>query len=469
MSRSIIKSYRNAYLSKETTVTAVIKRSLERLRAIQPEINAVTDFLDEIAIPAAERADEKLKSITHPEALPPLFGIPFSIKGSLALQGRRWVGGSWYRKDTVASFTAPAIQKAIENGAIPVCVTNTPEASVWIETSNSVFGRTSNPYNLKRTCGGSSGGEAAAIACRATVFGIGTDLGGSIRTPASFCGISGFKPSPGAVAVSGQWPEPIGDISDYVVLGPMAQTASDLESVFNAIRIPEFELSSNQDFSISHLKVIVLEDMKCVSSTLEVRSATREAAERLRALGATVEICDASLFRNAVWIWLALLEANADPSKTFGEVLGAKGTGKLFKELIKVPFGLTHHTLPALGFALIEEIAKLSPVKLSRFYEEGIKLRETLSSRLSGNTVLLSPTFPRVAPLHDRAKLRPMDFIYAGIYNVMKLPSASVPWALSKQGLPIGIQITSSFRNDYRVLKVAQLLENEIALPALAK
>lgn len=469
MSLSIINLYRSAYLSRETSVVEIVRRSLERLRKIQPHVNAVTDFLDEIALPAAERADDTLRSIADPTQLPPLFGIPFSIKGALALEGRSWVGGSWHRRNTLATFTAPAVLRAIENGAIPVCVTNTPEAMVWIETSNAVFGRTSNPYDVRRTPGGSSGGEAAVIASRATVFGLGTDLGGSIRTPASFCGISGFKPSPGSVPEAGQWPEPFGDIVDYAVIGPLAQRASDLEPVFQAIRNPEFELKSHAQFSIKNLSVLVLEDMKCVPATADSRQAVRNAAIKLQSLGARIENIDASLFKNAVWIWLSLLEANPDKSKTFGEIIGAKGARKLIEELVKIPVGLTKHTLPALSFALIEELAKVSPVKLSRYRNEGLRLRETLSSLLSEETILLSPTFPRIAPIHDRAKLRPTDFIYAGIHNVMKVPSASVPWSLSKEGLPIGVQITSGFRNDFLVLKVAEVLENEIRLPSFAE
>lgn len=465
---SIIRQYRDRYLDRSTTVRQEVEKSLATLRRVQPQINAVTDFLDDMALEAADQADRQLQAVGDSPTLPSLFGIPFSIKGALAVEGHPWVGGSWHRRNTLAPFTAPVVMNAIRHGAIPVCVTNTPEAMVWIETSNQVYGRTSNPYDTRRTSGGSSGGEAAVLASRATVFGIGTDLGGSARIPASFCGISGFKPSPGAVSEEGQWPAPFGDIIDYAIISPMAQTARDLESVFNAIRKLDFDLPTFSDFKVSNLKVLVCEEMPCISATEETKNAVREAAEKLKSAGATVETFDASLFKNAPFIWLSLLEANPVKDISFGEILGVNGFKGIARELAKIPVGLSKHTFPALGFALLEELTKVSPFKLSRFLNEGLELRKKLNSLLAENTVLLSPTFPRAAPLHNHARFRPQEFIYSGICNVMKLPSASVPVSISKAGLPLGVQITSAYKNDFLVLKASVELEEKINPPSIA-
>ena len=167
------------------TSEALTEAHLARIDAVDAQVNAVTARRFEQARAEARAADQ---ARARGEPLPPLHGIPCSIKEFFAVEGMPWTGGLRARADVVASADAVAVRRLRKAGAIVVCTSNVPEGGLWMETYNDLYGRTSNPWDPKRTSGGSSGGEGALVGSGATPFGLGSDVGGSIRIPAAFCG-----------------------------------------------------------------------------------------------------------------------------------------------------------------------------------------------------------------------------------------------------------------------------------------
>src|SRR6476661_7001820 len=219
----------------ELTSRAVVEAHVERARQLNPELKAIAADRFEAALADADEADARIRAAGGD--LPPLLGVPCTIKESFAVEGMPNAAGLVHRADVRADADAPAVARLRAAGAIPIGVTNTSEATMWIESSNWVYGRTNNAYDPKRTAGGSSGGEGAAVGAGFAPIGLGSDIGGSIRLPAFFNGVFGHKPSPGVVPCSGHFPGPTGNGASAQMLaaGPLARRAEDLMPFVRAV------------------------------------------------------------------------------------------------------------------------------------------------------------------------------------------------------------------------------------------
>src|SRR5205809_3958168 len=217
--------------SREVSPVEVIDAHLRRIESINPSLNAIVTLAED-AIDHARAADSAL---SKGERAGPLHGVPFTVKDTIDTQGLRTTSGTQIRAHHVPERDAPVVARLKAAGAIILGKTNTPEMAVPYETDNPVFGRTNNPYDLKLTPGGSSGGEAAAIAAHLSPAGVGSDLSGSIRVPAHFCGIAGLKPTTGRVPMDGHVPEAAGTLSLGACIGPMARRVADLSLLFQVI------------------------------------------------------------------------------------------------------------------------------------------------------------------------------------------------------------------------------------------
>lgn len=221
-------------MSFQLTSERVVRDYIERLRIVEPLLNAVIEDRFDEAINDAKRADKIVAdtSLIYVIENYPLLGVPFTVKESIALKGMSHVGGSLPRVGTRAVKDANVIERLKAAGAIPLLVSTTPEYCLSWECSTLVNGRTLNPYNSSRTAGGSSGGEGALNGCGATVFGIGSDIAGSIRMPGMFNGIFGHKPTPGIVSLDGHFPGSIDkNFNQYLTIGPMCRYAKDLPTL----------------------------------------------------------------------------------------------------------------------------------------------------------------------------------------------------------------------------------------------
>ena len=212
------------------TSRAVVEAHIARIEAVNPTINAVVAKRYDDARAEADAADARMAAAARPdEALRCRYlGVPCTIKECFALTGMPQSSGLVARKGVVASDDATTVARMRAAGAIPLGVTNVSELCMWYESNNRVYGRTNNPYDPSRIVGGSSGGEGAIIGAGGSPFGLGSDVGGSIRMPAFFNGVFGHKPTGGLVPGSGQYPEAHGEGARIVATGPLARRAADL-------------------------------------------------------------------------------------------------------------------------------------------------------------------------------------------------------------------------------------------------
>ena len=218
--------------AREQSPVEVLDLHLQRIEAVNPKINAVVTLVDG----AAEQASEAEAALMRGDDLGPLHGVPFTIKDCIDTAGVRTTRGSRLFEDHVPSLDATVVARLREAGGVLMAKTNLPEFAFWWETDNEVFGRTLNPWNVDRTAGGSSGGEAAALAAGLTPLGIGSDVGGSIRAPATHCGVVGLKATHGRVPLTGHWPEVL---LRAMHVGPMARSVRDIALAMEVIAGPD--------------------------------------------------------------------------------------------------------------------------------------------------------------------------------------------------------------------------------------
>src|SRR5436190_11639747 len=222
--------------AKQISPVELLDSQLARINALQPKLNAFVHLDPDAARAAALSATEQLGRNT---SLGPLHGIPLTIKGCFDVAGWPNAAGSLLRANEIPSRSATIVDRLHAAGAIIVGTTNTPEFLMAYETDNRLTGRTSNPWNLAHSSGGSSGGEAAAIAAGLSFGGIGSDGGGSIRVPAHFCGICGLKPTPGRIPSTGHFPPGNNSYGWIGVVGPMARTVAEVRLLFNILAGPD--------------------------------------------------------------------------------------------------------------------------------------------------------------------------------------------------------------------------------------
>src|SRR5579859_7767749 len=263
---------------------------LAKIERLNPKLNAIVHVNAEYVQREARRAElEVMKG----HVLGPLHGVPISIKSSIDVAGMKCEAGTRLRAGVVAKQDAPLVARLRKAGAIVLGTTNTPEILMAWETDNSLYGRTNSPWNLERTPGGSSGGEAAAIAAGMSAGGVGSDGGGSIRVPAHFSGLCGLKPTPGRIPCTGHFPPSGGPFSLIGVVGPMTRTVGDLKLLFEVMQGPDDGDSCSAPVpvrwpeaeNLKRLRVGYFEDDGHTPVTPEIRDAVRTAAEALRRAG----------------------------------------------------------------------------------------------------------------------------------------------------------------------------------------
>ena len=231
---SIARMIRDGEISSRRAVEIHI----EQIQKVNPTLNAVVRERFDEALNEADAADARLKD-AKPDELPPFHGVPCTIKECFALTGMPQSSGAVARRGVIAYEDATAVKRLKEAGAIAMGVTNVSELCLWMESNNYVYGRTNNAYDPKRTVGGSSGGEGAIISAGASPFGLGSDIGGSIRMPAFFNGVFGHKPTGGLVPGTGQHPCAENEALRFLTTGPLCRRAEDLMPLLRVMAGPD--------------------------------------------------------------------------------------------------------------------------------------------------------------------------------------------------------------------------------------
>jgi fatty acid amide hydrolase 2 len=450
----------------EVTSRAVVEAHIARIEAVNPTLNAVVAKRYDEARAEADAADARVRAAGDPSSLPPFLGVPCTIKECFALGGMPQSSGLVARKDIIADFDATTVARLRVAGAIPLGVTNVSELCMWYETNNRVYGRTNNPYDPSRIVGGSSGGEGCIVGAGGSPFGLGSDVGGSIRMPAFFNGVFGHKPTGGLVPGSGQYPMARGEGARMVATGPLCRRAEDLWPLTKILAGPDgidtaataMTLGDPAEVRIDRLTVLDVEDNGLNPVHPELKEAQARVAAALARAGAQLRRVRFAALRHSFDIWSATLAAM--DGQSFGVLLGNGRKTRWPLEMVKWAARRSPHTLPAIALAMLERVNDWAPGRAARYVEMGRALRAEMLEAI-GEGVMLYPSYVSPAPRHYKPLMPPFNFVYTGILNVMALPATQVPLGLGRQGLPLGVQVAAAPARDHVTIAVAQFLERE--------
>jgi Asp-tRNA(Asn)/Glu-tRNA(Gln) amidotransferase A subunit family amidase len=439
--------------SKNGSPAEIVDAHLHRIESLQPKLNAFV-HLDFDAARAQARAAEAARSQNRP--LGPLHGVPLTIKSCIDVSGWPCPAGSLLRKDYVARADAPIISRLKAAGAILLGNSNTPEFLMAYETNNLLTGKTSNPWNLAYSSGGSSGGEAAAIAAGCSMGGVGSDGGGSIRVPAHFCGICGLKPTPGRVPATGHFPSCAGAFGWMGVVGPMARTIPDVHTLFevmagsdagdaHAAPVP-FRSYTEKDLRAT--RIGLLQSSALGTATPETRAAVDRAARLLCDRGFSIEPFELTGLDRALELWWFF----------FGPVIA---------HLLRANLADHESQLSPMLREYLSNATSPQPISLDQFIQacaDRDLLREKILRQMDRVPILLSPVSSAPAFRHGEGNYAPRigyrdTMRFSQWLNLTGFPGASVPISLSNEGLPIGVQIIGRPFEDELVLAVAESLE----------
>ncbi|MFI5096655.1 MAG: amidase [Candidatus Acidiferrales bacterium] len=450
-----IAETRDKFRRKEISPVEMITAHLQRTQALQPKLNAFVHLDGESALARARQAEA---AIQRGEPLRALTGIPLTVKSCIDVAGWPCPAGSLLRKDHVPASDAALVARLESAGAILLGNTNTPEFLMAYETDNRLSGKTSNPWDLSRSAGGSSGGEAAAIAGGCSMGGVGSDGGGSIRAPAHFCGICGLKPTPGRIPATGHFPPGAGAFSWIGVVGPMARTVADLRALFAVMAGPDagdalsapVPLRRIRAEELRGLRVGILESAALGAPTAETQNAVHRAGQLLTEQGCHVEPVKLEGLDRALELWWFF----------FGPVIGdlirhsTTGQGDLLSPMLREYLAVT-----------AAEPAVTMESFMAACTERDL-VRADVLRQLRDVPILLSPVSTGPAFKHGAGNYRTGDphnyrdtMRYCQWLNLAGFPGLSLPLGKSPEGLPINVQLTARPYEEELLLAVAETLE----------
>jgi Asp-tRNA(Asn)/Glu-tRNA(Gln) amidotransferase A subunit family amidase len=450
---STIKEIAEAIRAKSISPTEIVESHLRRTEQLQLMLNAFVHLDPEAARKQAHAAES---SLMRAEQLGPLYGVPLTIKSCIDVADWPCPSGSLLRKAYVPSLDAPLVARLKSAGAILLGNTNTPEFLMAYESDNLLTGKTSNPWNLAYSSGGSSGGEAAAIAAGCSVGGVGSDGGGSIRVPANFCGICGLKPTPGRIPSTGHFPPGAGAFSWIGVVGPMARTIADVRLLFDVMSGPDpgdalsapVPPRTYREAELRGTRIGILESDALGEATQETCAAVDRTAKSLSEQGLIVEPLSLHGLDRALELWWFF----------FGPVIG-----NLYRHIIA---GQEEEISPMFRDYLSYATSG-NPITLPQFMKacsDRDLLRAEILRQMQNVPILLSPVSTTSAFLHGQGNYLPgtgyRDTMrYSQWLNLTGFPGVSVPVGVSNEGLPIGVQVIGRPFEDELVLAVAEAIE----------
>lgn len=444
--------------SRQISPVELVESHLRRIESLQPKLNAFV-HLDADAARAQARSAEA--AVLQNQPLGPLHGVPVTLKSCIDVSSWPCPAGSLLRKDYIPRADAPLVSRLKAAGAILLGNTNTPEFLMAYETNNLLTGKTSNPWNLAYSSGGSSGGEAAAIAAGCSMGGVGSDGGGSIRVPAHFCGICGLKPTPGRIPATGHFPSGAGAFGWMGVVGPMARTIADVRELFEVMPGPDagdthsapVPVRSYSEKDLRATRIGFLQSSSLGNATPETRAAVDRAAKLLSDRGFSIEPFELTGLDRILEFWWFF----------FGPVIAHLLTSSLADHESELS--------PQLSPMLREYLSNATspvPLSLDPFIQacaERDLLREKILRQMHNVTILLSPVSSAPAFRHGEGNYHPgtgyrVTMRFCQWLNLTGFPGASVPITISNEGLPIGVQIIGRPFEDELVLAVAESLEH---------
>ena len=443
--------------TKALSPVEILEAHLQRIQSLNPSLNAIVT----LAAVSRQRAREAEAAVMRGELWGPLHGVPFTAKDCFDTAGVRTTRGSKLFERRVPAEDATAVRRLKQAGAILLGKTNLPEFALWSETSNEVFGQTVNPWNADRTAGGSSGGEAAAVAAGLSPLGIGTDLGGSNRLPSHYCGIVGFKPTQGRIPITGQFPEVM---SRHLHVGPLTRTVQDAALALSVLLGPD----GRDPYAVPvpppdrvpwnaplpPLKVGFFPEGPFAPVARIIQDNVTRAANKLEELGCRVQLVALEGWKRSKPIEMVMRLLVAEAAHYFEPVVAGR------KDQLAPSVQRLLDTPPPGIAEYVEALAGCE------------QLRVDLMQHFSTHDLLLLPTAPVTAHPHDAVCLdvdgQAVPAVHAAgmtpAFGMTGSPAISVPFGLSPDGLPIGVQLVARHFEEATLLHAAAALESAASL-----
>jgi amidase len=441
-----------AIRSGEITSEELVRTHLDRIERVNPSINAVVALREEAARFEAETAD---RAVADGADLGPLHGVPMTVKDCFGVAGIPATVGTKGLANNVPAQDDVTVARLKDSGAIVLGKTNCPELMLAFETDNLVYGRTNNPYDVERTPGGSSGGEAAAVAAELSPFGLASDSLGSTRIPAHFCGTAGLKTTHGRIPLtSGVFPS-TGPIGRLRSIGILSRRVEDLGIGLRVLSGPDgrdpwaapVPVGDPGEVDVSGLRVAVHDDNGIAPPTLETSAAVRDAAEALAGAGAAVE---------------EARPPGVEQMMTVLQLFGGDGGAELRRML--EAFGTSEEDLSPLvrnllSFSAGSVKSGSEVLALQRWWDE---FRGSMLEFMQSYDVIVCPVAAVPAVPHGTGFENLLAFSYSWTFNVTGWPVAVVRAGSSPEGLPIGVQLAAGPWRDHVALAAAVVVEDTL-------
>lgn len=456
----------------EVKVAEAVEAVFEQIDKTEENLNCYVTLEKEKALKQAAVVQEK---IDKGELTGPLAGVPFAIKDNMCTEGTLTTCSSKILSNFVPTFSAEAVLKLEEAGAVIIGKTNMDEFAMGSTTETSYYGVTRNPRNPEHVPGGSSGGSAAAVAAKECFAALGSDTGGSIRQPASYCGVVGLKPTYGTVSRYGL----IAYGSSLDQIGPLTKDVTDCAAVLEAITSHDLKDSTsvereNTDFTsalvkdVKGMRIGIPKDYLGEGLDPEVKEAVLRAAEVLKAQGAVVEEFDLSLVEYAIptYYTIAAAEASSNLERFDGVKYGYRAEGvedlhPMYKRTRSEGFGAEVKRRIMLGSFV------LSSGYYDAYYLKALRvkalIKKAFDDAFAKYDLILGPVAPTTAPKLGESLSDPIKMYLGDIYtisiNLAGLPGISVPCGEDKKGLPIGLQLIGDSFQEKKLIRAAYTYE----------
>lgn len=469
---------------KEVTSVEAVRAVLDQIKALEPVLNSYVTIEEEAALKQAEEIQKKIEA---GEQTGPLAGVPVAVKDNICTEGVKTTCSSKILSNFIPTYTATAVENLIKAGAIIIGKTNMDEFAMGSTTETSAFGVTKNPWNLNHAPGGSSGGSCAAVAAAECFGALGSDTGGSIRQPASFCGVTGLKPTYGSISRYGL----VAYGSSLDQIGPVAKDVTDCAAFLEVLSSHDEKDSTSvkrEDVSfmealtgeVKGLRIGVPKDYLVEGIDPSVKKAVLDTAEILKQKGAVVEMFDLGMVDYAIpaYYVIASAEASSNLSRFDGVKYGYRakeydGLHGMYKKSRSQGFG------PEVKRRIMLGSFVLSSGYYDAYYLKALKtkslIKQAFDDAFSRYDVILAPAAPSPAPKLGESLKDPLKMYLGDIYtisvNLAGLPALTVPYGLSENGLPIGVQFIGGWFQEKHILKAGYAMEQSrgYQMPAFAR
>ena len=431
----------------------ILMAHIAQIERVNPSIHALVTSRFELAVEEAMELRRRLARDRTADL--PLAGVPVTVKDAIAVRGLTFTGGLRRRAHFVASEDAESVRRLRAAGAVVLGKTNCPELSASVETTSRIFGRTCNPWDLARSPGGSSGGEAALIAAGGSALGLGSDLAGSLRIPAAFCGVLAYKPTPGWVSTSGHFPADEPHLEGWNAIGPLGRRVEDLALAVDVLS--DHQLHAAGSSVIPARRVMIPAYEGPFTPEADIKQAVQSAADVLAAHGMAVENEKALPMVPVSYEYVANMAAHWLP--TVRRELGAGSTLALAARL---PWALIGLGATSPGVLASASLVGISGAWLAHqgFGRDGLpELRHTILSELQADGLMLWPSHGSVAPRGGFPWGLAGATTFSAVFNALGLPAVAVPVGRSAGGMPLGVQLVGPPGKDAMLLAAATILE----------